>query len=161
MMPWGRDGDYLTAPTASTWYGVTVAGFLADLAGGASAGFRLVDLAAGDGSFVAAVLAGMGADAARVLTAAMVVDRSAAMRERAGIRLAESAVDVEITAAMHGRRDRPSVIHASELYDAMPVHRVEQTKAGLMEMVVAVDDGRLGWRRRVAGTELVRYFTRA
>ncbi len=52
------------------------------------------------------------------------------------------------------------VLHASELFDAMPVHRVEQTPAGLMEMTVAVVDGGLAWRRRPAGPELVRYFDR-
>jgi len=156
--PWGRDRDYLTAPTASRWYGLTWAGFLAEIAGGARAGIRLVDLAAGDGSFVASVLDGMGADAPGILNAATVVDRSAAMRERLGTRLADAAVDVEISAAMKRRRDLPKVIHASELYDAMPVHRVEQTAAGLMEMIVGVEDGALVWRRRPAGPELVRYF---
>ncbi len=156
--PWGRDRDYLTAPTASLWYGATWAGFLAGLFGLADRRLRLVDLAAGDGSFVASVLDGLGGDAARVLGAAALVDRSAAMRERARCRLGDAAVDVEIGAAFSWRGDGPMVIHASELYDAMPVHRVEQTTQGLMEMTVAVESGGLVWRSRRAGPDLIGYF---
>ena len=52
-MPWGRDGDYLTAPTASGWYGATVAGLLREISIRTGGKVRLVDTAAGDGSFLA------------------------------------------------------------------------------------------------------------
>ena len=156
--PWGRDGDYLTAPTASGWYGATWAGFLTDLAARAEARCRLFDLAAGDGSFVASVLDGLGERAVDVLAGVTAVERSTALRARAGARLADAAVGVEITAIVEARSADPAVIHASELYDAMPVHRVEQTPEGLMELVVAVEAGGLEWRRRAADPELIRYF---
>ncbi len=157
--PWGRDRDFLTAPTASGWYPATWAGFLAELVRRADSTCNLVDVAAGDGSFLTAVLDGLGIGAPTILASASAVDRSAAMRERARVRLADAPVRVAITAALPGTIDRPAVIHASELYDAMPVHRVEQTAAGLTEMVVAAADGGLVWRRRPAGPELARYFT--
>lgn len=156
--PWGRERDYLTAPTASGWYGATWAGFLAGLFGLADHRLRLVDFAGGDGSFVASVFDGLSGNAARVLSAAALVDRSAAMRERARCRLRGAAVDVEIGAAVRWRSDEPVVIHASELYDAMPVHRVEQTPQGLMKMTVALRDERLVWGRRQAGPGLMGYF---
>jgi len=156
--PWGRDRDFLTAPTASGWYSATWAGFLSDLVRRAETRCSLVDVAAGDGAFVAAVLGGLGVAAPAVLASTSLVDRSSAMRERARAKLGDATVDVEITAALPRRFGRPAVVHASELYDAMPVHRVEQTATGLSEMVVAVRDGALVWRRRPAGPELARYF---
>lgn len=156
--PWGRDGDFLTAPTASGWYGVTWAGFLAELAARSGKGFSLVDLAAGDGSFLASVLGGLGDRAGEVVTGVVAVERSATRREHAGSRLAGSSVRVEVTTDLEDRKEEQSVIHASELFDAMPVHRVEQTTEGLQEMVVAVEEDGLGWRRRPAGDEIVRYF---
>lgn len=156
--PWGRDGDFLTAPTASGWYGATWAGFLTELAARSGRGLGLVDLAAGDGSFVASVLDGLGERAVEVVTGVVAVERSTARWESAGSRLAEATVKVEIVPILEDRGEEPSIIHASELYDAMPVHRVEQTPEGLLEMVVAVKGDGLEWRRRPAGTELVRYF---
>ena len=156
--PWGRDGDFLTAPTASGWYGLTWAGFLTELAARSGKGFGLVDLAAGDGSFVASILDGLGERAAEVVTGVAAVERSEIRRERAGSRLAGSTVQVDIVPILEDRGGEPSVIHASELFDAMPVHRVEQTPNGLMEMVVAVEGDGLEWRRRPAGSELVQYF---
>jgi len=156
--PWGREGDFLTAPTSSSWYGVTWAGFLAELAGRSGLRCRLVDLAAGDGSFLASILDGLGDRAVDVLTGVMAVERSTLMRSRIERRLDGSAVKVRISDEMYSSGSDPVVVHASELYDAMPVHRVEQTAAGLMEMTVAVEDGGLVWRRRPAGLNLVRYF---
>jgi SAM-dependent MidA family methyltransferase len=156
--PWGRDRDFLTAPTASGWYPATWAGFLGELAGRAGTRCSLADVAAGDGSFVAAVLDALGVEAPAVLASTSLIDRSATMRARARARLAAAPVGVEINAVLPARLDRPAVVHASELYDAMPVHRVEQTATELSEMVVAVEDGALVWRRRPAGPELVRYF---
>ena len=158
--PWGRDGDFLTAPSAANWYGVTWAGFLAEIAGRAGVRCRLVDLAAGDGSFVASVLDGLGERTVDVLTEVIAVERSTLMRSRLERRLGGSAVKVRISDEICSSGPGPVVVHASELYDAMPVHRVEQTAAGLMEMTVAVEDGGLVWRRRPADPDLVRYFDR-
>ena len=56
MPRYGRGGDYLTAPTASEWYTRVFARVLARAARSAGP-LRLVDVASGDGSFVAGVLA--------------------------------------------------------------------------------------------------------
>lgn len=156
--PWGRDGDFLTAPTASRWYGATWAGFLAALTKRAGFKGRLVDLAAGDGSFIASVLDEIGDRAVDVLAEVAAVDRSGAMRARINGRIDGAAVTVKVIRELGGFGLGPVVVHASELYDAMPVHRVEMTAAGLMEMVVAVEDDGLVWRQQPAGPDLVRYF---
>ncbi|HSL19722.1 MAG TPA: SAM-dependent methyltransferase [Methylomirabilota bacterium] len=155
--PWGRGGDYLTAPTASGWYGATLAHFLGQLAELAGSPLRLVDVAAGDGSFLAAVLEGLGGRAAAVLVGVTAVDRVAVMRDRAASRLAGAAVPFEVAASPPASDGAPTVVHASELYDAFPVHRVRQGRDGLEELAVAVDGGVLEWRARPAGPELVAY----
>jgi len=50
------------------------------------------------------------------------------------------------------------LIHASELFDAMPVHRVEGSADGLVELTVVATGGGLKWGRRPAGPGLERYF---
>lgn len=153
--PWGRDGDYLTAPTASRWYGATVAGLIARLAG-ATGPFRLIDLAAGNGVFLESVLAAAGTGVSDMLTGIVAVERSPARRREIGGRFAGAAVPVEAVSAIRGDSVR-AVVHASELYDAMPVHRVDGNAAGLRERTVVVAGDRLDWGSRPAAPELVAY----
>ena len=156
--PWGRDGDYLTAPTASQWYPATLAHFFGELATVSGSRFPLVDLAAGDGSFCASIVDHLGDSAPTVVTRISAVDRSPAMRHRAADRLAGAAVESEIGERLTNGCGRPAVVHACELYDAMPVHLVRQTGAGLEELAVAVAGEALEWRRRPAGDETIGYF---
>lgn len=149
--PWGRDGDYLTAPTASSWYGAVCAGLIGELADGVGGTVDLIDLAAGDGSFLASVLDAAGSDGSPPVRA-VAVERSARRREQISARL--PGVEVWDNP---GRSGPFVVMHASELYDAMPVHRVEQTGDGLMELTVLVDGQKLGWGRRPAAVEVASY----
>jgi len=50
-----------------------------------------------------------------------------------------------------------TVAHASELYDALPVHRVVGRSGGLRELRVAVEDGGLVWREAPAPEALRRH----
>jgi SAM-dependent MidA family methyltransferase len=159
-LPWGRGGDYLTAPTASTWYGATVAGMLSEISTRFGGRYRLVDCAAGDGSFLGSVLTALGAGAVDVLAGATAVERSSVLRKRIADRLAGGALAVQVTDRFAGDSAEPTVIHASELYDAMPVHLVEQTAAGLLELTVVGTEAGLRWGRRPAGTDLEGYFLR-
>ena len=93
----------------------------------------------------------------------------------------ESMFSVERSAAMRGvRRDRfrqpgrsvtvvdrldqvgvvgaQAVMHASELYDAVPVHRVVMRADGLRELWVESTAGGLGWVERPADNDLLGYF---
>lgn len=158
MMPWGRDGDYLTAPTASAWYGVTVAGLLREISIRTGDKCRLVDTAAGDGSFLTSVLTALGGDAVEVLAGVTAVERSAVLRNRIKGRLEGASVEGRVSDRLRGHGAEPVVVHASELYDAMPVHLVEQTAAGLLEWTVVGTDAGLHWGRRKAGADLEAYF---
>jgi SAM-dependent MidA family methyltransferase len=156
---YGRDGDYLTAPTASEWYPRVVARLLRRLAerGGP---LRLVDVAAGDGSFVAGVLEAIGPASPEVVAEIVAVERSPAMRRRLGARLDgfpftlledPSAVPVGAVA---------TVLHASELYDAQPVARAIGRDGGINELWVAAGNSGLVWQERPPREEVAAYFAR-
>ena len=90
---YGRGGDYLTAPTASEWYARVLARVLSSAARGVGP-LRLVDVASGDGSFIAGVLESLGASATRVLDDVVSVERSENERSRQTDRLAEAPISV-------------------------------------------------------------------
>ena len=153
---YGRHGDFLTAPTASPWYTRVLAAFLVHLADRVGQ-VSLVDLAAGDGSLLAGVSQALGEKEAEVLGRRVAVERSSAMRDRlvhrlpAKVEVVEDLVEAEQTSG-------PVVVHASELYDALPVERVIAGPEGLNELQVAVVEGTLTWRERPAGENVAAYF---
>jgi len=119
----------------------------------------LVDLASGDGSFLAGVAEALGGRAADVVARWVAVERSPAMRDRLNRRLPgifEVVAEIEEAERPAG----PVVIHASELYDALPVERVIAGDGSLDELRVAVVDGSLAWSRQPAGDEVRAYFSR-
>ncbi len=158
---YGRPGDFLTAPSASRWYARVLAATLrraCDRVGPVA----LVDVGSGDGSLLGAVVDGLGDDAALVLSDVVGVESSRAMRLRQEERLQGLAVQVRRLACVSdlGRVEGPAVIHASELYDALPVHRVAMDDHGLHELWVACGGGGLQWQQRPARVELRDYFER-
>ncbi len=158
---WGRNGDFLTAPTASPWYARVVAGLLARVAAD-HGGIRLVDAASGDGSFVAEVLRRLGAGAGNVLVEVISVEHSRAMRSVQSEKVARAPVGVRVVSTLEvlGPSTGPTVIHASELYDAQPVARAVGGGDGLRELWVVASEGRLEWQERSARDEVTAYFVR-
>ncbi len=73
--PWGRRGDFLTAPTASGWYARVCAGLFRAIATSSGEPLDLVDLAAGDGSFLTSVISDLGDQTREVLARVVGVDR--------------------------------------------------------------------------------------
>jgi SAM-dependent MidA family methyltransferase len=158
---YGREGDYLTAPTASPWYGKVLTKMLRRLC--AEAGpVRLIDVASGDGMLVARVLENLGIAARDVVAEVFSVERSKSMRGRQIDRLPTTSVFVQVVGAMTdiGPASAPTVIHASELYDALPTARVVGGATGMEELTVAVSEGGLEWGRRPPREEVARYFAR-
>lgn len=158
---YGRDGDFLTAPTASEWYARVVARLLRKIA--AERGrVRLADAASGDGSFLGKVFESLGVGAGEVIVEAISVERSPAMRSLQSERLARVQIPVRMISRIGelGRFPGPTVIHASELYDAQPVTRVVGRGDGLRELWVVTSDERLEWQERSARTEVMAYFER-
>jgi SAM-dependent MidA family methyltransferase len=54
--------------------------------------------------------------------------------------------------------DHFTVLHASELYDALPVHRVVQRDSGLHEHWVSIEKGSLEWCEKMAPPPVINYF---
>ncbi|NOZ95349.1 MAG: hypothetical protein GXP47_11535 [Acidobacteria bacterium] len=153
---YGRAGDYLTAPTASPWYARTVARLAADLASRLGP-LTVADLASGDGSFLEAFLEGAAGGPAPVIRRAVSIETSAALRGRQRARLGES-VEIARSLADVPPAAGPTFVHASELFDALPVHRVVQRPGGLQELWVRAGTEGLEWEERPAPAGLVDYF---
>ena len=161
MPRYGRGGDYLTAPTASEWYTRVFARMLARTARSVGP-LRMVDVASGDGSFIAGVLESLGAGATGVLDDVVSVERTEAMRSRQIDRLAQAPVPVRWIerASELEPGGEITVLHASELYDAQPVARVVGRGGGLLELWISVDDRALVWSERPPRNEVAAYFER-
>lgn len=156
---YGRDGDFLTAPTASEWYVRVLARLLRNIAADAGP-VRLIDVASGDGAMIAGVLEALGPSAADVLAGVVSAERSRAMRELQRNGLPTTSVEVHRVAdvAEVGRSSQPTVVHASEFFDACPVARVVGTPKSCEELWVGVREGVLEWRQRPPRDEVVEYF---
>jgi SAM-dependent MidA family methyltransferase len=157
---YGRDGDFLTAPTASEWYARVLTRLLTSI--GAEAGsVRLIDVASGDGAVIGGVLEALGPNAVEVLAEVVSVERSPAMRDRQSAGLPTTSVEVKWVEGVSevDPSSRPTVVHASELFDALPVVRVVGTPISLRELCVGVREGDLEWRQRPPRDEVVAYFS--
>lgn len=145
--PAGGGGDFLTAPTASPVLARTLAGFLTRLAELLGEPLCFVELGAGEGLLLGAVLASLGETRERVLRRVVAVERAEWARQRLVERCpgAEVAQDLGDVPGPGG----PAVVFASELYDALPVHRVVQQREGdrlvLRELFVEARAGALHW----------------
>jgi SAM-dependent MidA family methyltransferase len=128
--PAGRQGDFLTAPTASPLFGRTVGAIIAGVAAALGEPLSVVELGAGEGIGLAAILASVGWPRHDVVKRVVAVEVGEWARERLAARC--PGVEAVGTLAERLRPSGPVVLLASELYDAMPVHRVS----------MAVDKGR-------------------
>ncbi len=121
----GRHGDFLTAPTASPLFGRTVGALLADIAAALGEPLSVVELGAGEGIGLAAVLAALGWPARTAVKRVVAVEAGAWAKERLAVRC--PGVETAGALAERPRPSGPVVLLASELYDAMPAHRVTMT----------------------------------
>jgi SAM-dependent MidA family methyltransferase len=158
---YGREGDFLTAPSASRWYGTVLARLLRRIGRDSGPG-RLIDVASGDGMLVSRVLETLGIGAHDIVEEILSVERSPSMRGRQLDRLPTTSVSVRVVGAMTdvGPSSGPTVIHASEFYDALPVARVIGGTAALEELTVVISSGALEWGRRQPREEVEQYFAR-
>lgn len=132
--PAGGEGDFVTAPTASPLLATTLACMLRRLALDLGTGLTFVELAAGEGRLIEALVAALGDDRRDVIRQICAVETAT----WAGERLARRVPDAVVARKLQGlaRPRGPVVLFASELYDAVPCRRV----------VVAAVDGRLELR---------------
>jgi len=157
---YGRGGDFLTAPTASEWYAQVLTRLLTNIAADAGP-VRLIDVASGDGAVTTGVLEALGPNAADILAGVVSVERSRAMRDRQCDGLPTTSVKVQWVGDVSeiGPSSQPTIVHASELFDALPVARVVGTPKSYVELWVGVRERVLEWRQRPPRDEVVEYFS--
>ncbi|MCU0293648.1 MAG: SAM-dependent methyltransferase [Thermoanaerobaculaceae bacterium] len=145
--PAGGGGDFLTAPSASPVLARTLAGLLRRLAETTGEPLCLVELGAGEGLGLQELLSALGDARSTTLVRVVAVERGDWARQR----LAERCPGVEAIAELAElpRPGGPAVLFASELYDALPVHRVVMARDGdrlvLHELYVEAHAGALRW----------------
>lgn len=156
---YGRRGDFMTAPSASRWYGEVVSHLVAGIAEEAGP-LTLVDAGSGDGSFIRRAVDSMGHSAGRIVRRIVSVESSDNMRRQQRVDL--ESMPVPFSCVEHiseaGVEGGPVIVHASELFDALPVHRVVARDDRLCELWVGARDGEVHWIERAAPPILEEYF---
>ncbi len=140
----GRAGDFYTSVDAGSIFGDVLATFVARVAGeraAPDAPFDLVEAGAGNGRLMRDVLDTLANEHPALYERIRVtlVEASPAARDaQAAVLHAHAGHLAPPTAAMPARID--GCLFANELLDAMPAHRVIQTRTGLAEWYVDVTD---------------------
>ncbi len=151
--PFGREGDFITAPEASQIFGELVGVWVAAgwQAMGAPERIALVELGPGRGTLMRDVLRAVRvmpgfADAVRV----HLVEMSPALRKVQEETLAGCGVEVSWHVDLAEVPRGPAIVVANEFFDALPVHHYERLADGWRERLV-VTDGEDGLRFAATG----------
>jgi SAM-dependent MidA family methyltransferase len=134
----GAAGDFVTAPELGRLFGRTLARQIKDLAVD-----RVLEIGAGSGALAQTLLQELACEY-------LILETSPELSARQRARLQGRATWLErLPENFRG------VIIANEVVDAMPVHAVTWAPEGVMERGVALEEGKLVWRERPAGGELL------
>lgn len=146
--PVGAGGDFLTAPTAAPLFAATLAQLLRGLAARVGQPLTFVELAAGEGALLRGLFRCLAEERTGVVGRWVAVEVAAWARRR--LEALRLGLEVAKSLAEAPRPLGPVVLFASELYDALPAHRVmAQAEGGslwLREMYVAADETSGGLR---------------
>ncbi|RBP81683.1 SAM-dependent MidA family methyltransferase [Rhodobacter sp. 140A] len=142
--PFGRAGDFITAPEISQMFGEMLGLCLAQtwLDQGAPTRFVLAELGPGRGTLMADMLRAMRAVPGMTAAAEVhLVEASASLREVQRARLAGHAVQWHESVA--DLPEAPLFLVANEFFDALPVRAFERRGEAWAERQVGLADGRL------------------
>jgi NADH dehydrogenase [ubiquinone] 1 alpha subcomplex assembly factor 7 len=139
--PFGRAGDFITAPEISQMFGELIGLWAAAVwqAMGAPAQVALVELGPGRGTLMADALR-----AARVVPAfaaaldVYLVETSPVLQRRQQEILAASSVPIAWHREFASVPSGPLIVIANEFFDALPVHQAVKTERGWHERMVGV-----------------------
>jgi SAM-dependent MidA family methyltransferase len=141
----GRTGDFFTSVDAGPLFGQLIAELAARVwAQRGGAAFDLVEAGAGNGRLTGDVLDALKAEQPECYRSVRVtlVERSpAARRAHGAVAARHSGIALGSTAAVPAPVS--GFLFANELLDAMPVHRVVQTRDGLREVYVTAEASHL------------------
>jgi NADH dehydrogenase [ubiquinone] 1 alpha subcomplex assembly factor 7 len=146
--PFGRGGDFITAPEISQMFGELIGLWAVAVwqAMGSPARLALVELGPGRGTLMADALR-----AARVVPAFVaalgvhLVETSPVLRRLQQERLAALGVPVAWHRNIADVPDGPLIVIANEFFDALPVHQAVKAADGWHERMVGVEAGTLAF----------------
>lgn len=138
----GAGGDFVTAPELSPLFGRTLARQLRDLL---RPGEAILEFGAGSGALAASILEDLSVPY-------LILETSAELRQRQQKTLGDRATWLD-----HLPREFHGVMIANEVVDAMPVHALAWTNAGVWERGVCANEGQLAWSERPASESLARH----
>lgn len=143
--PFGRDGDFITAPEISQMFGELIGLWCVEMwrLMDAPSRFRLVELGPGRGTLMSDALR-----AARVLpefhagAAVHLVETSPVLRDVQRRRLQDESVAIAWHDDLTEVPDDPMIVIANEYFDALPVRQFERRPEGWLERMVGFEEGR-------------------
>ncbi len=144
--PFGRAGDFITAPDVSQMFGELVGLWLAEAwrQSGSPASAVLVDLGPGRGTLMTDLLrSARGMPGFPAAMALHLVEASPALRAMQQERF--TGLDAAWHASIETVPEGPLFLIANEFFDALPIHQLQRTSKGWRERMVGEKDGALSW----------------
>ncbi len=139
----GPGGDFVTAPEMSPLFGRAIARQIGQIL---EPGEAILEFGAGTGALAASILGDLSVPY-------FILETSSELKQRQQQRLGKNVLWLDQLP-----RNFRGVMLANEVLDAMPVHALAWTRAGIMERGVCANEGRLAWSDRPASG---RVFTHA
>ncbi len=141
--PFGRAGDFITAPEVSQMFGELIGIWCA--AGwqmmDAPSRWNLVELGPGRGTLMADLLRACSVmPGLREAMSVHMIEMSPALRAIQRETLARSGVEATWHDRLEDVPDRPSLIIANEFFDALPMQQIQKQNGRWHERVVGLDD---------------------
>lgn len=143
--PFGRDGDFVTAPEVSQMFGELVGAWITATwhAAGAPQPVTLAEIGPGRGTLMQDLLRTLVKIAPQLVGAASVVliETSPKLRAVQEAALRDAPVTVRWLEDVAELPPQPTIIVGNELFDAIPLRQYVRTEAGWRERVVGLDEG--------------------
>jgi NADH dehydrogenase [ubiquinone] 1 alpha subcomplex assembly factor 7 len=146
--PFGRGGDFITAPEISQMFGELIGLWAADIwrNNGKPQGLALIELGPGRGTLMLdALRAAKALPEFRAGLSVHLVEASPRLRAQQRETLVEVDLPVQWHKALTEVPETPAIIIANEFFDALPVHQAVKQDDGWHERVVTLTDGRLAF----------------
>ena len=143
--PFGRDGDFITAPEISQMFGELIGLWCVEMwrLMDAPAQFRLVELGPGRGSLIAdALRAAQIRPEFQSAASTHLVETSPALRALQQQRLHDADAAITWHDDLAQVPDGPMILIANEFFDALPIHQFERRPEGWRERMVSFAEDR-------------------
>jgi len=140
----GAGGDFITAPELSPLFGRALARQIAQIL---QPGEAILEFGAGTGALAASVLGDLSVPY-------FILETSSELKQRQKQRLGGNVQWLDQLP-----RSFRGVMLANEVADAMPVHALAWTRAGILERGVCANEGQLAWSDRPAGGPVLAHAT--